>query len=305
MREKILQSLLAFLQKQGFTTASFASFNSCFDIAARREDLHVLVKVLENIDSFRKENALELQRLASVLNSTALVVGEKSKAFELKDGIIYDRYGLPVVSLETFRQFFKGEIPEVKYFKGMEFVELNPERIKELRTRQGLSVQELAEIIGSSVESVYRYEQGHNAELEIAKRLEKKLGQGIVASPMLFEPLRLEASGFKDESRIEDNALKQLHSMGLKIAVFKHAPFKAFSKPLEPLMINKAGLSQEIERKALVLEKTKTIFDSHSLIIAKEFKLERFQTTPVILEKELEELHKKKEFLKLLKEREP
>jgi predicted transcriptional regulator len=41
------------------------------------------------------------------------------------------------------------------------------------------------------------------------------------------------------------------------------------------------------------------------MIIAKEFKQERIESTPVVLERELEEMHKKKELLKLLKEREP
>ncbi|MDO8648123.1 MAG: helix-turn-helix domain-containing protein [Candidatus Diapherotrites archaeon] len=305
MRAKTLQNLLSFLQKNGFQTACFSDFKSCFDIAARREDLNLLVKVLENIDSLRPESAKEMQKLANVLNAVSLIVGEKSKAFKLKKGVIFERHSIPTVSFETFKDLFSGEIPEINYFKGRETVALDSEKLKSLRSGLNLSAQGLAERIGSSAESIYRFEQGSNASLELAKRLEEELGERLILQSNPLHSMRQRPEGVE---KVEDSALKQLNSLGLKIAVFNHAPFKAFSKNLpeneEPLIINKGASKVEIERKALVLERTKAVFDSHSMIIAKEFKLECIQHTPVVLEKELEELHKKKELLKLLKERE-
>jgi len=306
MRAKTMQDLLSFLQKNGFHTACFSDFKSCFDIAARREDLNILVKVLENIDSLRPESAQEMKKLASVLNSVAFIVGENTKAFRLKKGVIYERLEIPALSLESFEQMFSGEIPEISYFKGRESVSLDYEKLKSLMASAELSAQELAERIGSSAESIYRFEQGNNASLELARRLEKELGEKLVVAK---NPLQGKAHAPEGFERLEDSALKQLHSLGLRIAVFNHSPFKAFSQDFpeakEPLMINTATASKaEIERKALVLERTKAVFDSHSMIIAKEFKLERVEHTPVVLEKEIGELHKKRQLLKLLKERE-
>ena len=84
MRPIILSKIAALLESQGFHLASFIHSNSCFDLAARRQDKTLLIKVLVNIDALRKDSALELKRVGLAFRATPIVVGLKSKAFNLQ-----------------------------------------------------------------------------------------------------------------------------------------------------------------------------------------------------------------------------
>lgn len=302
MREQLLKKTEQELKKNGFVVSSFQQYNSCFDIAARRKDLQLLVKVFENIDSFREEQAKELQKLGNVLNAVSLIIGEKSKVLRLKKGLIYERYSLPVMALETFSEMFFSSIPHIKYFKGKAIVELDSELLKKKREELGLSFRELADELGTTTESIYRYEHGFSASLEKAKELEKVFRISLIKETSLEMHVPEKVSAF--EKKLKDSALNQLKHLGLKVAIFEHSPFRAFSEPKEPVIISKGIASKEIERKAGILEKTKAVFNTHSMIISKEFSRERIETTPIVLEEELKELQKAKELLKLLKERE-
>ena len=102
MRETILLRTAAILKEHGFSVESFAHSNACFDLVAKRPDLTLVLKVFNNIDALREEQAGELRKIAALFNATVLILGEKSKAFSLKKGILYERLGLVALNLQTF-----------------------------------------------------------------------------------------------------------------------------------------------------------------------------------------------------------
>ena len=96
MRETILIKAGAMLKEHGFSVENFAHSNTCFDLVAKRPDITLVLKVFNNIDALRDEHALELRKISALFNATVLIIGEKSKAFSLKKGVLYERLGLTV-----------------------------------------------------------------------------------------------------------------------------------------------------------------------------------------------------------------
>jgi len=305
MRETILLRAIALLKERGFSVESFALSNACFDLVAKRPGITLVVKAFNNIDAMREEHALELRKIAGLFNATVLVVGEKSKAFLLQKGVLYERYGITALSLSSFRDLLDEKFPSVKYFKGKSIVELDAKRLRERRKELGLTLQGLARKIDSTVESVHRYEKGATASLNAAEKLEDALAASLVKRINLFEENQGEKESKKNlfEDSFEDKALGKVHDLGVKVAVFKHSPFRAYAQPEASLFIEKA-VSKDIGRKAEGLVKTRKAFEGTPLIISRELRFTHVSDVPVVAEEELDSLSKFKDLMKLIRERE-
>lgn len=301
MRELLLQETIDFLNAKGFSVTSFLHSNSCFDIAARKPGVSFLIKVFSNIDALRKDSALELRRLSSIFNTVPVIIGEKSKVFSLKDNVVYDRYGINTVSLNTFRDFIDNAFPSAKYYKGRTSVELDSDKLKEERKRMHLTLEDLASEVGVAKESLHRLEKGNPTSLENAKKLESVLHCKLIKEIDILNHVN-NFNPIENEMDLHDPALERLNDLGLKLSVFDHSPFRAANAFKESLLIEK-GNKLDIKKKALILEKIKTVFDSGSLIVTKEYKYKNIGSTPIIEEEELHSLGKYNDLFKVIRER--
>lgn len=302
MRPELLEKTVGLLAEHGYTISTFFEFKSCFDVAAKKNEQFFVIKILENADALREESAQELKKVASVFKAVPLLIAEKTKTSELAKGTGYERYQIPLVSVETFAQLLGQKTIQNQSFKGKTTVELDSELLKKQREKKGYSLEETGKKIGASAETIHRYEKGGKAEKQNAQKLEQLLGTPLIRQTDIFNFYRPVPLVF--EPSFSESALEKIHDLGLEMALFGHAPFKALGKPREPLFINLGKEKKEIQRKALVLEKTKTIFKGHSLVISKEYKLKTIQHTPIIQEEELESYTKIQQLLEEIKKRE-
>ncbi|MDO8624782.1 MAG: helix-turn-helix domain-containing protein [Candidatus Diapherotrites archaeon] len=303
MRETIIAHAMQALQGNGFTVSSFIEFNSCFDIAAKKNHAAYVIKVLSNVDSLRADTAFELHKAATLFDALPLIIGEKTKATDLQPHTQYERFGIPVLSVEMFGSFLAGENPRFHSFKGKRTVQLDTKRLVDLRQQHQLSQQELAGRTGVSPQTIHRYENGAAADATDAQKIEAVLGHPlIVAQPIMQIAPRPKNTLFEND--FSDTALEKLHDLGMPLALFEHAPFLAFGNPTENLLINLGKEKRDIRRKALVLEKTKTVFKAHSIVISKEYKLHSIGKTPIIQEAELESFSRVQELLHEIEKRE-
>ncbi len=302
MRESLARNALISLQDRSYTVQSFLGTHSCFDFVARKGSHTLLVKVLENIDGFREMQALELRKLAELFHALPLLVGEKSKKARLEKELVYERYGIPALSLDTFENVLDEKLPTSKSFKGQAIAELDGKKLKQAREKKRISVSELARRVNVSPETLYRYEQGFTASLEKVQKLEETLNVSLV------KPVALKVSPFEfpkeSEKKVEDRVLKQLRLLGVPLTSFGHAPFKAYAHPTESLLVGEAKQASEVSHKAETLQKSAKAFRAHAVLFAKDSKLEEVAGTPIVLESELKEFKKGKELLKLVKKRE-
>jgi len=301
MREIIISKVIDLLHRKGFIVSSYFHLNSCFDIAAKKDKTIFLIKVFENIDATRPEQALELKRLSTALNASAIIIGEKSKSNVLINSLVFERHSLPCINFNTFKNFLNESQPKGWYFKGKTIVELDSQKLKEKRQFMGFTLSDLAKKIESTPKSVYKYEHGAHSSMKIAKKLEKTLSTHLIKDINIIQKHK-EQDIFKQKS--DDEVFEKIRKLGLELAMFEHAPFEAFSHPKEALLISKAEHNREVKIKGLILNKTKKIVDADSVIIAKESKKKNIANTAVIEIEELDSFTKKKDFLKTIKERE-
>jgi len=308
MRELILFKLVSFLKGKGFIVNSFFDYNSCFDLIAKRNNFTLIIKVYFNIDAVRQEQALELLKLGKTFNAMALIIGEKTKMGELKKGEIYERHSIPVMTLGTFSSVLDSFAPSVRHFKGKTIVELDYNKLRGIRKKEDFSLEELAEKIGITKESLYRLEHGHTTSMETARKLERALGVDLILEKNLLD------SFFHQQWEIErrmpfdlspsDESIEKIRDLGLDVFELQHSPFRAVGSKKEFLLIDKGKEKQELKRKAIVLEKAKAVFNSHSLIITKKYKIEKIAGTPIMQEEELDSYSKINELLAEIKKRE-
>lgn len=301
MRLELLTRVVQVLQNQGFVVSTFFEFKSCFDVAAKKNNYFFVIKILENADALREESASELKRIAAIFHAVPLLMAEKTKTSTLQTGTAYERYQIPLVSLQTFKHLLVEGTLQSQSFKGKELVQLNARELRNRRNAHGLTLTELGRKTGVSAETIHRYEKGRKAQEKHAAKIEKQLGAGIIQQTRLFS---VPVSDFAFDSEFSDHALEKIHSLGMELALFEHAPFKAFGKPSEPFLINLGKEKKEIQRKALVLEKTKTVFKGHSVVISKEYKIKSIQHTPVFAEEELDSYTKIQQLLEEIRKRE-
>lgn len=153
-----------------------------FDIAFAEERAY-LIKVVGNIEGFTKEQAEALKKSASIANAKPLLLAEN-----VKEGVVYQRHGVPVMRVKTFLSYLKGEKVAVAD-RGC--VKVPVKGVKEAREKRGMSRNELARIIGVSVEMVRRYEEGEAyPSKEVAEKMVKVLGRRILCD-FKFKSLKI------------------------------------------------------------------------------------------------------------------
>lgn len=303
-RNEIVQKVISLLQRNGFNVSPFLQANTCFDLVAKRDGTSIIIKIFDNVDSLREEQAAELEKLGAIFNSAVLVIGERTKKFSLQDSIIYNRYGISVINCRTFENFLSGKLPQISSFKGREIVELDSEKLKSAREMKKISLGEMARELNTTPESICRYEHGAKASLQAARKMEEFLNTDLIQKIDLFDTPETGTTGLF-EGKPENDALEKMHSIGFKMEVFSHAPFKALSNPQDKLIISPEKTKIKIKRKAIILKQAKDIFGTHSVIITKdEFSRKSIGGSALVQEEELDSFSKFRELLELIKKRE-
>jgi len=285
-RERWIERIRVRLEQAGFYVADAHGIRpSSFDLAARRDSTLLLVKVLKNIDAFDAEEAARLRELGKLFPATVLVIGQTSGAAELDAGVVYTRYGVPIVTEETVQEYLEKALPPFLYASpGGTFARIDGGRLRSLRTERGLSLGTLASIAGVSRRAIQLYEDGAGAEITVIERIERYLGEPIVRPADLFEappvPRPFEESATKDEARAEpsrapsgdpwrDEVLSQLDGLGLEITLTTRAPFDALGRTPDILLAAIGSLRTALHR-AEVLHGLAHVAEGHALFVVRE-----------------------------------
>ncbi|RJS86336.1 transcriptional regulator, partial [Methanophagales archaeon] len=86
MKNDLLTLIIEVLKEAGFIVSSRCKARS-FDLAARRNDLTLLAKILYNIDGFNEEMARSIKRVAFCLLASPIIVGERRGSLFLEDNV--------------------------------------------------------------------------------------------------------------------------------------------------------------------------------------------------------------------------
>jgi putative transcriptional regulator len=188
--ERNVETAASILNAAGFAVSQRClSRPSCFDFAARKMKMVVLIKCQVDVGSLSPENAHELRLISESVSASTLLISANAGEMPLQDDTVYTKHNILAVTPRTFENvMIRGLSPIVRAGPGGFCVEIDPETIRKRRQQLGLSVGEMAEMIGTSKRTLYGYERGlAKASVPATYKLIWTLGVPIAVAINVFE----------------------------------------------------------------------------------------------------------------------
>lgn len=312
-REELLGEVRDTLIKAGFYVSELYSVRPIgFDLVARRDNSLLIIKVLTNIDAMSEDVATELRTLSNLLKGSPILIGQHSGIGILRDDVVYDRFGIQAITSQTLINHLLEAIPlEVYAAPGGLYVNLDKDKIKKFRTEQNISLGSFARSIKVSRRTVQMYENGMNASIDVAIRIEESLGTNVTAPIELLKPRILkelvkkttkEAEGFR---KFQREVITMLEKVGYSVIPLERAPFEAVSKDRREILLTCIDeYNKKLLRKAQAVTSISKVTERHAVLITdKEVNKTSIEGTPLIIKKELKKLRGPEEILELILER--
>lgn len=174
--------LSAVLKDAGFEVSQICySRPSCFDFIAKRKDLTILLKAASEVDSLSDAISRELKTIAGRLSAASLLISKHSHGKPIEDDTVYSRNKVSVINSKTFKSIIEQTgNPLIYASPGGYTVKVDGALIENRRKELGLSIGQLASLIGISRRTLYGYEHGMTgASVISAYKLAETLGVPI------------------------------------------------------------------------------------------------------------------------------
>jgi len=293
MREGLIRDACALLLREGYVAFYCSGTRTCFDLVARRGGELLLVKVLENIDGFMPGQAHDLKKIGLMFGARYLLLGGATKEGELDDGVVYERHGIPCLSLGTFSDMITGEsYPSAWKFKALT-VSVDGRKLAEKRREMALSLSELAEKAGISRETLYRYEHEKvGASEKNVEKLERLLDAEIRKPINPFE----RADKMIDEKTI-------LSTIGFRSVRASSAPFDIAAKEKSRVIAGEEMDMRTLKKRAGIYGKISETFESSACFLLRKSAKDAIEGIPVVRADEVKGMRKPRDLLKLIEER--
>ena len=303
------KELLAAHVEEVLREAGFSTSDRCylrprsFDLAARRDDQFLFLKILSNIDGLNERTALEIRRLAKHLLASPILVGEKTRDQYLERGAVYFRYGIPTLSLFTLADcLLEGALPLVYAAHGGLYVRIDGDRMRQIRLARGISLGALATELGVSRRTISKYEvEDMDTSVDVALKLEEIFNEELIEP---VDPFQTEAVA-EVKGPVTDNILRLLLEIGFEVVPTAQAPFNAITREGKLVVLTGVGkFSQSIIKKARLMSSLSSVARTKSVVIVDgETKLECIEETVLIEKKELEDIDETRDFEDLVAEK--
>jgi len=301
------------LEDAGFLVSDRCAIRpKSFDIAARRGEDVLLVKILGNIDAFDARTGAEMRRLGTYLNATPVVVGLRTRDEELKPGVVYFRNGVPVLSPDTALDLFVEEVPPLIYAApGGLYVNIDSEVLADIREEKEWSLGKLAKELGVSRRTVSKYEDGMDASVEIAAEL-ADLFDAPLTSPVSVldgaEEIRDEEPTPEDpDVAPEDEPIATVFTrIGFEVHPTNRAPFKTVSENArrrEQVLTGHSAFTEAAEKRARIMSSVGEVTRTRSVYVVDELIRESVDGTALIEKDEMEEIQDADDLRDLIMER--
>jgi putative transcriptional regulator len=310
-RVELISRIRETLAKSGFYVSDPHNIRSIsFDIIARRDKQLLIIKALSNIDSLSSDDAEELRILASALSGNPMVIGLHSSAGKLDDGILYSRFGIPIISEATFHEHMLEGVPPFVYAApGGLYVRLDGEVLKRIRQDRNISLGALAEIAGVSRKAIQMYESGMGAMIEIAAKIEEFLNEPIVMplNPFSYtKDVARTLRTFDDFEGLNKDVFEMLKEIGYSVVPTIRCPFDALASEEDVLLLTGVENNPSTTaRKARVVGNISRVTEKKSVIfVRQETSVEAIEGTPLITKDELRRADDADDVLELILQRE-
>lgn len=325
-RDQSIDRVRHLLESAGFFVSDAHHIRpTTFDLMARRDSDLLIVKILKNIDALDPEEARRIAELGRLFPARVLVIGQTSGANDLETGVVYSRYGIPIVVEESLREYLQKGIPPFLFSgPGGIFARVDGVRLRELREERRISLGALASVAGVSRRTIQLYEDGAGAEVEIIERLERYLAEPIARPLDLFAddrpanppppspdspdapaaPRRRKTTG----DPLRDGVLRQLDGMGWEVTVTIRCPFDSLShgdtRGEDRTLLTSVGTLRTAHNRADLLLQLARVAEGHAMFIVREATGRRdVEGLPILSVRELQRHRDRDELLDAIEER--
>ena len=306
-----------------------------FDIAARKDNILLLCKILQNIDGLTEEAANEMRLLADCLGGSPMAIGEKTRDQPLEDGVIYMRHKIVALSIQTFSDYFLDDVmPLVSASPGGLYVPIDGNALKKARLESDLSLGSLAGAIGVSRRMISKYEEeGIHASIDTVLLLEDLLRVELAKPIDILNPTVLKknmdlsqpssekksemsaplggsltaASHAKEtpEAAAEHEMLAYVSILGYNVKETAHSPFKAISQDEKSIILT--GISKynpTVIKRAHLMSSISDVLQTESVfLIDGTSKVKSVESTAFIEKKELVKMSGPEDLIETIEER--
>ncbi len=308
--EELTQRTISLLKDKGYIVCQqLENKNFCFDIAARKNEVTLLIKILIDIDNFQEAQANDLKTFSKILFTRPFIMGERTRAGLMEDGVVYQRFNIPAINLRTLYHILKKNLWPLVYAKrGGYYVKLNTSILRKLRETHQLSLKDIADLLGVSRKAVYEYERGSmDTTLETASKLEDvfRLPLALPIDIINWEIGELPVFKKVFKNKLQLIVERSLSRLGLNTFHIQTAPFDILaSYEIFKLLTSLEGsLNQQNEETIQILNKLSKLVDSNFIIVVEDDKdLQCVDGAPVISSDELKKFKKAGELLKRIEE---
>ena len=246
----------------------YCEYRGCFDIAARKKGM-LLLKVLNNIDSFQEIQAKNLKILTREMDADAMIVGSTTRREVLSDNIVYERFEIPAISVSTFEGVVENEAPILYRRRGGLFVDINSWMMRKRRQESGMTQEVLASRMNVTKKSVYEHERyPMKMSYETAVLMEDILGKGIIEKAKITVKSAGEIN--YPENRFESFVSKDLEKKGFRTGMVRRSPINFVAEEGKFSIICEADdVPRRIEKNAASLKKFSELSGKPVIAISK------------------------------------
>ena len=314
-RTALVGNITAMLEDAGFLVSERCSVRpKSFDLAARRGEDLVLLKILGNIDAFTGETGAELRRLGDYLSATPIVIGLRTRNEDLEPGVVYFRHGVPVFNPDTAYDLFIEEVPPLIYAApGGLYVSIDGDLIADEREERGWSLGRLASELGVSRRTVSKYEDGMNASIEVAIKLEELFNEPFSNPVSVFEG----AEDVRDADPIpegpdvdpdDEDVLTRLTRAGFDVHPTNRSPFKAVSEDNDgrerTVLTGHSSFTPSAKKRARLMSSIGRVTETRSIYFTTDrVKQESVDGTAIVSTEELAAIDDPDRIRELIRER--
>jgi putative transcriptional regulator len=312
-RSALVENVTAMLTDAGFLVSDRCAIRpKSFDVAARRGEDVLLVKILGNIDAFDANTGAEMRRLGTYLNATPIVIGLRTRDEDLKPGVTYFRHGVPVLSPDTAMELFVEDVPPLIYAApGGLYVNIDSEVLADAREEREWSLGRLATELGVSRRTVSKYEDGMDASVEVAAELEDLFEEPLTSPVSVLEG----ADEIRDEEETpedpdvapEDESIVGVFTrIGFDVHPTDRAPFKTVSedeRSREQMLTGHSELTKTAEKRARIMSSVGHVIQTRSVYVVERASRESVDGTALVEEDEMEAIEEADELRDLILDR--
>lgn len=302
LKQGLVDSAVNVLEGAGFKMVQCEGSRSSFDVIARRQDSIILVKALANVEGLSRQSASELKKMAQLIGGVPIVISQRMKSSDLAPGTVYDRYGVVVCDLYTFRQIIDEKSPRAYAKRGSYCVHVDGRMLCIARKRLGMTQESLARDLGVSKQSVYRYESSSSVSLEVFERMVSLFGDDFAKSEfkLSFKSQNPKTQDTQNTpAGIKGRAKTNFESMGFKTSL-TNAPFDIIASKKKIVYSVVSNDWRRLEMKLKTLSGLGQVLEGYTMCITdRKVDSETTHMTP----DELSRIKDARELFKLLSQR--